>query len=393
MFVKQIEKDKNVLDEMISNREDLFYTKAVSDGMDLASWRTENSFLFAGGIGTQENPYQIKTEVQLRAFAVSLREDLDYKGIYIQLENDIMLGDADWIPIGEGEYAFRGFFDGQNYTISGLQIGMSTAPYIDLVGKDACVYFGLFGVLEADAEVRNLNLAVEIYVTSGQSLYVAGLAGYISQAFVENVHVSGVIEGHTTHDNANIFVGGITGYSYRQKIMHTSSSANVRAESVAGIAEAGGIVGIQNRGILSHCYASGRITGTTARVLKGGPSLGGIAGVHAGSMIHCCSTAAVIADCPVAYIGALVGWATGISDLVDSYYCFSSQLISGNVTNQRQEISPAVAVGWSVGRGVNGVGEIYSGSVSLNVQGLVEESMVEKILHNLFYESFMNTFS
>lgn len=387
MFLKET-KEKCMLEDITSNSTSSYPTQELYSEMDSLSWHQIDVFLFAGGIGTQDNPYLIQTEAQLRAFAVSLTKELDYKGVYIQLENDIMVGDNDWVPIGEGEYAFNGFFDGQNHTVSGLKLGMATAPHIDQVGSSAGVYFGFFGVLEAQAEVRNLNLSVEFYVTSGQSLYVSGLAGYSSQALVENVHVSGIIVGHTTHNNANIFVGGICGSSYRQKIMYCTSSADVRAESIAGIAQAGGIVGIQNRGIIDHCYTSGRVTGNAVVVVKGGPSLGGIAGVHAGSIMHCCSTAAVIADCHADYIGALVGWATGISDTVESYYSLSAHLISDNFTEFRREISPAIAIGWSVGRGVNGVGETYAGSVSLNVLGLMDDEMTREVLDHCLCESF-----
>lgn len=358
-----------------------FYSLDTSRGL------LDVAFLFAGGIGTQEEPFQIQTEEQLRAFAVSLTENMDYRGLYIQLDHDIQLTGGDWIPVGEGEYAFNGHFDGQYHTISGLKIGTAEMPHQDSVGLGANFYFGFFGVLEEHAEVRNLQLAVEFYVVGGQSLYVAGLAGYISQALVEQVHVTGVIEGRTTHQEANIFVGGIGGNTYRQQILRCSSNACVRAESVGGMAEAGGIVGMQNRGVISNCRSSGSISGATAGIAaKNGPALGGIAGVHAGTIVNCAATAAVIADCQATYIGALAGWATGISDTVESCYCLDTPLVVDSFSENRQQIQPAIAIGWSVGRGINRVGEAYAGSVMLNVRGIVAESMPQDTLDFYFAE-------
>ncbi len=356
-------------------------------GLDTGLELLDIAFLFAGGTGTQEDPFQIQTEEQLRAFAVSLTDSMDYRGLYIRLDCDIHLHGGDWIPVGEGEYAFNGHFDGQYHTISGLRIGTAEMPYQDSIGQEANFYFGFFGVLEEHAEVRNLQLAVEFHVVGGQSLYVAGLAGYISQALVEQVHVTGVIEGRTTHRDANIFVGGIGGNTYRQRILWCSSKACVRAESVSGMAEAGGIVGMQNRGVISNCRSSGSISGATSGIAaKNGPALGGIAGVHAGTIVNCAATAAVIADCQATYVGALAGWATGISDTVESCYCLDTPLVVDNFNENRQQIQPAVAIGWSVGRGVNRVGEAYAGSVMLNVHGIVAESMPQDTLDFYFAE-------
>lgn len=356
-------------------------------GLDTGLELLDIAFLFAGGTGTQADPFQIQTEEQLRAFAVSLTDSMDYRGLYIRLDCDIHLHGGDWIPVGEGEYAFNGHFDGQYHTISGLKIGTAEMPYQDSIGQEANFYFGFFGVLEEYAEVRNLQLAVEFHVVGGQSLYVAGLAGYISQALVEQVHVTGVIEGRTTHREANIFVGGIGGNTYRQRILWCSSKACVRAESVSGMAEAGGIVGMQNRGVISNCRSSGSISGATSGIAaKNGPALGGIAGVHAGTIVNCAATAAVIADCQATYVGALAGWATGISDTVESCYCLDTPLVVDNFNENRQQIQPAVAIGWSVGRGVNRVGEAYAGSVMLNVHGIVAESMPQDTLDFYFAE-------
>ncbi len=343
--------------------------------------------IFASGNGSKETPYIIETEKQLKDFAASLTEKIDYENLYVALGNDIQLTE-EWIPVGEGEYAFNGNFDGRNYSITGIRIGTEENPYVDSTGDDARVYFGFFGVLEEKAEVRNLKLDVSVYAFSPQTIYVSGLAGYINQAMVDNVQVTGEIQGVTSHSSANIFVGGLGGYMYKQKLTNCSWDGSVRAEAVGGVAEAGGIAGLNNRGLIANCYAKGQITGTADRVAEGAPSLGGIAAVHAGTMVNCYSVAEIIADCYTGYCGALTGWATGIGDTFQSYYCTDTRMVTDDKTENRLEISPAVACGWSVGPGINDEGEPYTGSVSLFVEGLSKTDMESDLLAEKLNENF-----
>ena len=338
-----------------------------------------DSTIFASGDGSKENPYSIETEQQFRDFALSLTEKIDYENLYIELGNDIHLT-KEWIAVGEGEYAFNGYFDGKNHSITGLFIGTKEQPYKDGTGENARMYFGLFGVLERKAEVRNLKINASIYVTSPQTIYVSAVAGYVNQALVDNVQVTGELQGITTHTSANIFVGGIGGCMYKQKIINCTWDGTARAEAVGGIAEAGGIAGLNNRGLIANCHSAGTITGTADRVAEGAPSLGGIASVNAGTIVNCYSMAEIIADCYTGYCGALVGWATGIADTFQSYYCLSTTMVTDDKTKNRLEINPAVACGWSVGPGINDEGEPYTGSASLFVEGLSKADMESEVL-------------
>lgn len=335
--------------------------------------------IFASGDGSKEAPYMIETEQQLRDFATSLTEKIDYENLYVALGNDIQLT-KEWIPIGEGQYVFNGNFDGRNHSVTGLRIGTKENPYVDCTGDDARVYFGFFGVLDTKAKVHDLKLDVSIYAEGPQTIYVSGLAGFINQSFVDNVEVTGELCGVTTHNSANIFVGGIGGYVYKQKIVNCSWDGTARAESIGGTAEAGGIVGLNNRGLIANCYSKGLMTGTADRVAEGSPALGGIAAVNAGTMENCYSMAEIVADCYTGFCGALVGWATGIADTFQCYYCSETRMVTDDKTENRLEISPAVACGWSVGPGINDEGEPYTGSVTLFVEGLSKADMESNVL-------------
>lgn len=387
-FAKEVQDNSSVLtgcnyEARTTAVNDKYYNWVCTEGTVTHSdefWAnsTIDESIFAGGQGTKEDPYTIDTEKQLRDFAVSLTAKLDYTDVYIKLNQDLELKEGRWIPIGEGEYAFNGHFDGANHTIKGLTIGSKTLPYEDPTGEKAGVYFGLFGVLDSKAEVKNLTIDAEINVTSAQSIYVSALAGYANEALVDGVTVLGTIKGTTTHKSGNIFVGGITGSSLRQKIINSESHADVRAEAVGGLAEAGGIIGLLNRGLIANCYSTGTITGNADRKAEGAPSLGGIAAVNAGTVLNCYSLSNINADCYTGYVGALIGWATGIADTFQSYYCKTTEIVTDSKTDAKNVISPAVAIGWSVGPGINDEGEPYTGSVSLNVKGLDEKDITNE---------------
>lgn len=66
---------------------------------DTKTYEAVNSEKFAGGNGSKENPYQIATEEQLRYLSASINKDVNYKGIYFVLTNDITLT-KEWTPIG-----------------------------------------------------------------------------------------------------------------------------------------------------------------------------------------------------------------------------------------------------------------------------------------------------
>ncbi|MBP7176829.1 MAG: S-layer homology domain-containing protein [Thermoclostridium sp.] len=108
------------------------------------------------GAGTSVNPYQIGTAAELAWFA----GQVDSGRVLIEaiLVADIALNDTTgweswattppantWIPIGENGNPFRGSFDGNNHTISGVYINSST------------IYQGLFGAIQFST-IKNVTL-------------------------------------------------------------------------------------------------------------------------------------------------------------------------------------------------------------------------------------------
>lgn len=332
--------------------------------------------IFAGGSGTKEDPYLLSTEEQLRAFAVSLTSKLDYAGTYIRLANDIEVSEETWAPIGLGEYAFQGDFDGAGHSITGVTIGSAKTPYQDTYYnaelKTGGTYYGLFGVLGSYANVHNLVVDANIHVQSHVSVYVGGLTGLSDKATMNQVTINGTVWGRSGMEKqaANHFSGGIAGMLNGLTNGDTSivtnciSNADVYGEAVGGVGEAGGIAGINNRSLVANCVANGKISGTADRIAEGMSSLGGICGVNAGKIVNCLSNSEIYSETYSQYVGSLAGWVTGIGELYcNTYSLDAEQKIAEQIVN------PAGAVGWLVGPGINDEGEPYTGSVHYESNG------------------------
>ena len=106
---------------------------------------------FAGGDGSEKNPYQIKTAAQLRKLSADCAKGIHYREVHFRLENDIrfnknvldengelngiVLKFEQWVPIGK-DYStpFGGYFDGNGHTIYGIVCTTCKNKYIGLFG-------------------------------------------------------------------------------------------------------------------------------------------------------------------------------------------------------------------------------------------------------------------
>ncbi len=185
-----------------------------------------------------------------------------------------------FIPIGSGtgeETAFKGTFDGQNFTISNLYINTSeiNSDVSSITGKSkngVTAYaqnIGLFGILSTNAMVKNLILKdVQIYAAassgttglgSDKPISVGSLVGWVGAAAnavvkIENIVASGSIE----TSGATNRVGGIAGNVKHVTISNCVSSVSVTASGAN--TNVGGVVGaIRNDGnvTLTSCVYSG----------------------------------------------------------------------------------------------------------------------------------------
>ncbi len=253
---------------------------------------------FAGGSGTESDPYLVSTPGHLnnvkRYLASSYRQvsDIDMN---VQPYNI----NEGWYPIGSGDsfgnsfVRFEGEFDGDGYSIKYLFINRPTANNA-----------GLFGWTEA-ASITNVHLQ-EANVTG--KVYTGALVGRFSNSMIDSSSSSGDI-------NGTVRVGGLIGSNETSDISRSSSKADVRASG----SYAGGLVGRHDDGMISESYSTGEVNGNDW--------VGGLIGFMAGgSVSNSYSTSSVTGD---ATVGGFIG-NNSTNGTIENVY--SSGLVTGNTS-------------------------------------------------------------
>ncbi len=291
-----------------------------------AVWDGSVATGFAGGSGTEADPYQIATGGQLAYLAQQVNGDnADYSGAYYVLTADIDLAGLAWTPIGlpdlvspYDKHDFTGALDGQGHVIRNLSVtGTAT-------GAGA---FGLFGRISG-ARVENLGLAdcrvsacywaggIAAAALDGSVLsgcwvtgevsgryYVGGVAGQMSASTAENCW-NGARVSYTF--SAGVAAGGVVGYAASAStvkncwnvgevaITNTSSSTGY-VSNTAKSSKVGGIVGFQYQGgTVENCWNGGDVhysgvayTGVAnATTIFGVGGIVGASNTGAGSLVN-----------------------------------------------------------------------------------------------------------
>ncbi len=190
----------------------------------------------------------ISSAKQLERLAELVNEGNDFSGKTIYLENDITLDcDEDeenqWTAIGSNSNPFKGTFDGQGHTISGI--------YIDNEED----YQGLFGYIES-ATIQNLSV-MDSYIKARN--YVGGIVGSsYNYSKVIKCSYNGELNGTYS------YIGGIVGYNNLYSIVSNCSNSG----KVSGVgASVGGIVGlVSNSSEVLNCSNRGMVIGRGAKV-------------------------------------------------------------------------------------------------------------------------------
>ena len=129
---------------------------------------------FAGGDGTQGNPFQIETAAQLAHFAKTVNEGEAYLYKYIVLTADIDLANKEWTPIGNHSNPFKGNFNGDNHTVTGMQIS-GELDRVGLFGE--CTRYNVYSAIK--------NITVKDSVINGKS-GVGAIVGSAVEINIEN---------------------------------------------------------------------------------------------------------------------------------------------------------------------------------------------------------------
>ena len=278
---------------------------------------------FAGGTGTESDPYQIANGAELAYLASSVNNGETYEKKNFVLTANIDLNGLPWTPIansfsnalfGGSDYrVFAGNFDGKGYTISNVSIGSETTPLESDV-------LGLFGATEG--KISNLNLdTVSIHgVAKIASGYVVGIAGGLvgsSAGSIENCHVTGLAMDMSAPSNgyaAAYWVGGLVGALDGAQLINECSVSGSITEK-AGKGSIGGLIGELGK-TAKITYSRSNVTVNVKADSYGGADVGGFIGKGNGKtdaetvIRNCCATGDVIGG---AYAGGFAGSLFGLN--------------------------------------------------------------------------------
>jgi len=222
--------------------------------------------------------------------------------------------EGNFIPIGSKEVPFKGFLDGNDFTISGLNISGTIG---NSSSKTVASYAGLFGYLASGSSVTDLIIDAST-ITGNQ--YTGAAVGY-NEGTIKNCQLGkkGIVNGKT-------YTGGLVGYSTQPL-----SSLRNRGEVTGIAANTGGIVGyISAPGTaLQYCQNEGTVIGNE--------STGGIVGkfvsdANATATIQESYNKGTVQAGPY-HAGGIAGTASGSNLSITIDNCGNSGTVTGSGIN------------------------------------------------------------
>jgi|GEM_PF-1160470 surface protein len=330
------------------------------------------SVSFAGGDGSQGDPYQITTAEQLQEISNNLT---DY---FILTQNIDASGTSSWNsgagfdPIGGGA-PFTGNLDGQGYKITSLFINRSTNSNVALfatIGEGGVVDSLGIDLGDITGASNTAGLAGENYGTITNSYYngsvtgtsqVGGLVGQnggdITASFstgsvtATGSDIGGLVGNHnlktisksysTSSVNGGDNAGGLVGFA-NDNIQNSFATG-----AVSGSSQVGGLVGNLDSGIITNSFSTGTVSGST--------NIGGFVGLKSG-------------------FGAAQNsfWDTDESGTTTAVGAGSTSGITGKTTSQMKIESTYTGASWDftdVWELVSGVNNGYPIQQELNPNG------------------------
>ena len=242
-----------------------------------------------------DGKFHITSADDLKTFAAMVNGGTGFSGDTIVLDKSIELTENPWTPIGNAETKlFKGTFDGNGYTITGLKITSGS-------------YIGLFGYVGEGAEIKNVNLVGAS--VSGESRVGALIGRIVGDATVSSCSVDSaskvVGSGSNTGGLIGEAFGTITG-TITVNLDHLTNHAAVENTADAH-SRAAGIIAQVTRGAIvtiSSCKNHGPIKTNNGYA-------GGIVAAKQGSSkvsFENCSNAGALTG---SYTGSLIAWLVG----------------------------------------------------------------------------------
>ena len=209
------------------------------------------------GSGTENAPYIISSTSDLDLLAMLVNAGNDFSGKFFLQSADITYTHAtnwndanstenNYTAIGTDDHPFKGTFDGQNFTISGIRIYKGGKDWPDK-------YQGLFGFVMSGGKVKRVNLA-DARITGFNE--VGGIAGGIFDSTIEDCTVDADVCIHAVQ-SSTYYHGGIVGIN-QSPVRRCISRARLTVANAADCHDFGGIAG-RSTDYITDCVADGAI--------------------------------------------------------------------------------------------------------------------------------------
>ena len=307
--------------------------------------------------------YQIGTADELRWFAEAVNSGS--QSIKGKLTADIQLNSEgstanQWNPIGTQTSPFKGTFDGDGHTVSGVHVyslgdcvgffGSVVTPYTE--AEDIPEKMNSEFVMQhTTVSIKNLHIK-DSSIKGGYS--VGGLAGYVESTGISDCSFSGSV---VATGNS---VGGLVGWTYYNSVINQCHSTG----SVSGNQRVGGITGYANgNSVVVKCYGDMSVSGKE--------NVGGIGGTMSGAFFEgSFFLGSVTAD---DVVGGLIGYSL-FSTVCDGY-----------------AVAPVTSTGKSVGGAIGSVygGECDSVFYSYETSGVDGAAGIGRTLADMASSSFV----
>lgn len=321
---------------------------------------------FFGGSGTEDDPYLISSEDELRAFASLVGSGESCEGLFFLLTEDVALsggGEApNRTPAGTGANGeitmFRGSFSGGGHTVSrmraavsdndspaGIFAGVECGEIRDLVLSSAFVSGhtrsgGLAGVAR-DAVIENVSFTGSAECSAAGDHSLGGIAGSAEGASMTGCSAAVLLEGSE-------YAGGLCGIAQDSSFAFCRSSGTVSASQYSG-----GVCGFCFDCVFSDCVNEAAVTGEDHRIggvagnartsdfercenlgeISGERYIGGVTGFCCGCSLVSCSNRGPVHGSW--YVGGVVGWSDDGAEFGDSglvnrlKYCMNTGAVTG----------------------------------------------------------------
>ena len=295
-------------------------------------WNGTVAEAYDGGDGTPENPYQIATAEQLALLAQQTDVGTGGDACYV-LTNDICLNEGDtlyWTPIGLTG-TFRGVFDGDKHSISGMyengfklsglfgytenatikNVRIEKATVMEY--EQAFVYIAIGGILVGKAKNTHiLDCSVDGWIEIFSAKPSGGLVGQCEvdvndTVFIKNCvnyasvtwnECTGGVVGKTIVNNGHLVIdncvnnGYIKGWTFSGGMVGDGDFIIKNSHNYGEIVSEGTAGGMAGQGglncLITYCFNH------ESGVITGGMNTGGIIGTAIKTVMSCCGNAALI---------------------------------------------------------------------------------------------------